>query len=304
MELYFLGTGAGMPTTERNVTAIALRMFEERGTFWLFDAGEATQHQMLHSPLKPSKLEKVFITHLHGDHLFGLPGLLSSRSHQGGVEAMEVYGPRGIRQYLDVVFATSQSYLNYDLKIIEIEEGIVFSDEQCTVEAALLDHRIECYGYRIEEAARPGKIDVQRLISYGIQPGPLYGQLKQGKDVYLENGQTIRAQDVIGEPIPGRVVTILGDTSPCEGSRRLSQNADMIVHEATFGQERSDSARAYGHSTAQEAALTAKEANAGQLILTHFSARYSDLQPLLQEAQQLFPSTALAEQYAAYPISK
>ncbi|WP_314587790.1 ribonuclease Z [Paenibacillus terrigena] len=304
MELYFLGTGAGMPTTERNVTSIALRMFDERGTFWLFDAGEATQHQILKSPLKPSKLEKIFVTHLHGDHIFGLPGLLSSRSHQGGTETLEIYGPAGLRQYIETSLQLSQSHLNYDIHITEIDEGIVFEDGQCKVEASRLDHRIESFGYRVVEKDRQGRIDVEALTKAGIPPGPIYGKLKQGEDVVLEDGSVIYAQQYISEPIPGTIVTILGDTRPCEGSRYLAQRADVLVHEATFMGGLETLAETFYHSTSRQAAETARDAGVGQLILTHFSARYSDVEPLMEEAKQIFPNTLAAKQLELIPVRK
>jgi len=304
MELYFLGTGAGMPTTERNVTSIALRMFDERGTFWLFDAGEATQHQILKSPLKPSKLEKIFVTHLHGDHIFGLPGLLSSRSHQGGTEKLEIYGPTGLRQYIETSLQLSQSHLNYEVLTIEIDEGIVFEDEQCKVEAARLDHRIESFGYRVIEKDRPGRIDVEALTKAGIPPGPIYGKLKQGVDVVLEDGTVINPHQFIGAPIPGMIVTILGDTRPCAGSRYLANGADVLVHEATFMEGLESLAENFYHSTTRQAAETARDAGVGQLVLTHFSARYSDIEPLVVEAKLIYPHTIAANQLELIPIRR
>jgi len=286
------------------VTSIALRMFDERGTFWLFDAGEATQHQILKSPLKPSKLEKIFVTHLHGDHIFGLPGLLSSRSHQGGTEALEIYGPAGLQQYIETSLQLSQSHLNYEIQIKEIDEGIVFEDEQCKVEAARLDHRIESFGYRVVEKDRPGRIDVEALTKAGIPPGPIYGKLKQGEDVVLEDGAVIYAKQYISEPISGMIVTILGDTRPCEGSRYLAQNADVLVHEATFMEGLESLAGTFYHSTTRQAAETARDAGVGQLVLTHFSARYSDVEPLLEEAKLIFPNTLAAKQLELIPIRR
>ena len=151
VDIFFLGTGAGMPAKLRNVTSIALKLLEERGAVWLFDAGEATQHQILHTPIKPRRIEKIFITHLHGDHIYGLPGLLSSRSFQGGESEVTVYGPKGIKDYIHVSLSISQTYLKYPLVVIEIEEGSIFEDEQFLVESRRLDHGIPSYGYRIVE---------------------------------------------------------------------------------------------------------------------------------------------------------
>lgn len=159
MELIFLGTGAGKPSRERNVTALILNLLTERQSLWLFDCGEGTQHQMLRGRIKNlKKLEKVFITHLHGDHIFGLPGLLNSRSMQGNSAPLTVYGPVGIKTYLETVLTLSDSRITYPLEIIEITAGELFTDATFTVSATLLDHRIETYGYRIVERNQPGRV--------------------------------------------------------------------------------------------------------------------------------------------------
>ncbi|BFH62169.1 ribonuclease Z [Paenibacillus azoreducens] len=305
MELEFLGTNAGVPSLQRNVTSIALRMFEERRAFWLFDCGEATQHQILRSSLKLSKLEKIFITHLHGDHIFGLPGLLSSRAYQGGTTKLTVYGPPGLKQYIEVSLMLSQSRIEYELEVIEHTGGIVFEDEDVTVESLLLDHRIDSYGYRIAEKDKPGSLDLKRLAEYGLKPGPAYGRLKRGESIDLGNGKTLHPDDVLGQPKKGRIVTILGDTRPCDNVIELARDADLLVHEATFMHDLKESAYNYHHCTSIQAAEAAVAAGAKELILTHFSSRYKDqehLQPLLDEAQSVFPKTLLAEEFMLFPV--
>lgn len=307
MELLFLGTNAGVPTLQRNVTSIALRLFEERRSFWLFDCGEATQHQILRSPLKLSKLEKIFITHLHGDHLFGLPGLLASRNNQGGTSPLTVYGPRGIKEFLDTTMKLSQSRVDYVLEVVEHEGGIIFEDKGFIVESRLLEHRIDSYGYRVTEKDRTGSLNMTLLESHGIRPGPLYGKLKCGESIELENGTVLRPEDVLGQPKKGRIVTILGDTRPCPAVVTLAQGADMLVHEATFLHEMVETAHEYYHSTAIQAANAAKDAEAKQLVLTHFSSRYKDMEQLgqlLEEAKEIFPNTMLAEEFHILPIER
>ena len=222
MELFFLGTGAGIPAKLRNVTSIALKLLEERRTIWLFDCGEATQHQILHTTIKPSKLEKIFITHLHGDHIYGLPGLLSSRSFQGGESNVTVYGPTGIKAFVETSLKVSGTYLKYSLEIIEITEGIIFEDEQFIVEARLFDHGIPSYGFRIVEKDRPGTLLVDKLQEMGVKPGPIYKQIKTGEIVTLEDGTVIDPTRFVGHKQKGRIVTILGDTRTCENAKRLS----------------------------------------------------------------------------------
>ncbi|WP_223066258.1 ribonuclease Z [Paenibacillus caui] len=307
MELYFMGTNAGVPSLQRNVTSLALRLLEERRSFWLFDCGEGTQHQVLRSPLRLSKLENIFITHLHGDHLFGLPGLLSSRAYQGGDTPLSLYGPKGLKKFVDVTLGISESRVNYELNIHEHSGGVLFEDDTFRVEAALLDHRIDSYGYRIIEKDRPGRLDFELLDRHGIKPGPLYGKLKRGENIVTEQGTVVRSSDVVGKPKRGRIVTILGDTRPCKAAVELARDADVLVHESTFLHELRKIAYDYHHSTAVQAAETAKEAGAHEMILTHFSSRYKDevqLSPLLLEAEAVFPNSKLAVEHVLFPVHK
>lgn len=305
MELYFLGTNAGVPSLERNVTAVALRLLEERRSFWLFDCGEATQHQILRSPLKLSKLEKLFVTHLHGDHIFGLPGLISSRAYQGGDSPLQIYGPVGLKAFIENTLAISQSHINYELEIIEHDGGIIFEDDSFYVESAMLDHRIESFGYRIVQKDQPGKLNMEYLSRVGMKPGPLYGQLKRGEQVTAPDGTIVSPTDVLGEPKKGRIVTILGDTRPCEGVGKLATGADLLVHEATFLHELASTAHTYYHSTARQAAEAALEAGARSLYLTHFSSRYKSeeqLEALALEAREIFSASHLAIEHVLYPV--
>ncbi|MGF7047513.1 ribonuclease Z [Paenibacillus sp. DS2015] len=307
MEITFLGTNAGVPTLQRNVTAIALRLFEERRSFWLFDCGEATQHQILRSSLKLSKLEKIFITHLHGDHLFGLPGLLASRSNQGGISPLTLYGPVGLKQFIDTVMSLSQSRMEYELNIVEHDGGVIFEDDGFKVESELLEHRIDSYGYRITEKERPGSLNLALLESHGIKPGPVYGKLKRGESIDLGDGKILKPEDVLGTPKKGRIVTILGDTRPCPSVHLLAKDADLLVHEATFLHDMVDTAHDYYHSTALQAAVAAKNSDVTELVLTHFSSRYKDLEQLtvlLDEAQEVFPNTRLAEELSIIEVRR
>lgn len=297
VDFVFLGTGAGVPAKARNVTSIALQLLEERGTVWLFDCGEATQHQILKTTVKPRKIEKIFITHLHGDHIFGLPGLLGSRSFQGGTEKLTIYGPKGIADFVHTSLKVSTTHLKYELEIHEIEAGIIFEDEQFTVQALPLDHGIYCVGYRIVEKDRPGTLLVDKLMNEGIKPGPLFKTLKNGGIVQLEDGRILDGNNYLGEAQKGRVIAILGDTRMCENAVHLAKNADYVIHEATFAANELDMATAYFHSTTVQAAETAKAAFAKNLILTHISSRYTgDVAPLLrQESEAIFPNTIVAE---------
>ena len=304
MDVFFLGTGAGIPAKLRNVTAIALKLLEERGSIWLFDCGEATQHQILHTSIKPRRIEKIFITHLHGDHIYGLPGLLASRSFQGGDSAVTVYGPSGLKAFIEVSLKVSQTYLKYPLQVVEIEEGIIFDDHQFTVEARILEHGVRSFGYRIVEKDRPGPLNVEKLTSAGIPPGPIYKKIKDGNPVELDDGRVLDPNEFLGPRQRGRVLTILGDTRPCEATQHLAKEADLLIHEATFSGEDSELAHEYFHSTTLQAGEAARSANVKRLCLTHISSRYNPegWDRLVQEARTIFPETIIAEDFMEVPI--
>ncbi|WP_164218132.1 ribonuclease Z [Virgibacillus sp. YIM 98842] len=304
MELLFLGTGAGIPSKERNVSSIALKLLQELNSIWLFDCGEATQHQILHTSIKPGKISKIFITHMHGDHIFGLPGVLSSRSFQGGEESLTIYGPKGIKEYTETALRLSRTSLTYPLIIEEISEGFVFENDSFTVYAKELDHRIPSFGFRIVEKNKPGTLLADKLKNMGIEPGPVYQQIKENEQVALENGTVIYRNDVVGPEKPGKVITILGDTRAAQTFSEFVHGSDILVHESTFNHENRDLAYKYFHSTAVEAAELAKKSQCSRLILTHVSSRYQNKETaaLLLEAQQVFPNTALAHDFLQLKI--
>ncbi|ABO67612.1 Metal-dependent hydrolase [Geobacillus thermodenitrificans NG80-2] len=306
LELLFLGTGAGVPAKERNVSSIALQLLEERGATWLFDCGEATQHQILHTAIRPRRIEHIFITHLHGDHLFGLPGLLGSRSFQSGETPLTVFGPKGIRQFVETALTVSGTRLRYELNIAEIDEGVIFDDERFSVTAKRLDHGMPSYGFRVAEKDLPGPLLVDRLKALGVRPGPIYQQIKQGKTVVLEDGTVLDGREFVGPPQKGRIVAVLGDTRFCEAAIELAHEADVVIHEATFAAAEQRLARDYFHSTTTDAAEVAKRAGAKRLILTHISSRYQGeaALKLLEEARRVFPNTELAADFASFSIPR
>lgn len=306
MELLFLGTGAGVPAKERNVSSVALQLLDERGATWLFDCGEATQHQILHTAIRPRRIEHIFITHLHGDHLFGLPGLLGSRSFQSGETPLTVFGPKGIRAFVETALSVSGTRLRYELNIAEIEEGVIFDDERFQVIAKRLDHGMLSYGFRVVEKDLPGPLLVERLQALGVRPGPIYQQIKQGKTVMLDDGTVIDGREFVGPPQKGRIVAVLGDTRFCEAAIELARDADVVVHEATFAAAEQRLAHDYFHSTTTDAAEVARRAGAKRLILTHISSRYQGEAALrlVAEARKVFPNTDLAADFASFSIPR
>ncbi|AXW86477.1 ribonuclease Z [Lonsdalea britannica] len=304
MELIFLGTSAGVPTKARNVASLALDLQGPRPAFWLFDCGEGTQHQILHTRLSASKIEKIFITHLHGDHLFGLPGLLCSRSMAGCQAPLTLYGPAGLKTFIDNALSLSGSYLTYPMEVVEVTSGPVCEDEHRVVTAYPMSHTLTCFGYRIEERPKPGALDVARLTKEGVRPGSWFQPLKRGESVTLEDGRTLNGADYLGPPTPGRSLAIFGDTRPSEAGRLLAAGVDVMVHEATVEANMADRASERGHSTTEQAATLALEAGAGRLIITHISARYGqeDSKRLLAECRAIFPATDMATDLATFRV--
>ena len=303
MQLTFLGTCAGTPSLQRNVTSIALTL-SHRGDCWLFDCGEATQHQFMRSALKPGKLQKIFITHLHGDHIFGLPGLLTSRSMGGIPEPLTIYGPPGLRQFVETALSLSGSFVTYPLEIVEIAAGELFDDGAIKATAFSLNHVLPCFGFRIEQHDKPGFLDAEKLRADNVPRGPWFQQLKQGQSVTLEDGRVIHGRDYLGPSTPGKKLAIFGDTAPTENALALAAEVDVMVHETTLEAAMEEKANGRGHSTTVQAATAARDARAKRLIATHFSSRYrsEDMPRLLAECQAIFPNTELARDFAVFEV--
>ncbi len=308
LKLTFLGTGAGSPSVTRNVSALALT-WVQRGALWLFDAGEGTQQQVLKAPVRLSQLEQIYVTHLHGDHVFGLPGLLASRSSAQDIETpVTIFGPTGLEEWLRLTLRVTATGLRFPLHFVTVTDGVVFEDETRTVHCRRLAHRIPSYGYAVQEKPRPGTFDAGAARALGIAPGPVYGRLKAGETVTLDDGRVVDGAELVGPERPDRKLCVCGDTAPTAAAVELAAGADVLVHEATFLTEQADKAAVSGHSTAAGAAYIAREAGVETLILTHISPRYesdgaSRLAELLAEAQAVFPNTLLAHDFWEYAIN-
>lgn len=300
MKVIPLGTSSGKPTLKRNVSALAM---VRDGEWLLFDCGEGTQTQIIRAGLSPNRLAAIFITHLHGDHFNGLPGLLSTMGMDRRERELTVVGPPGVREYLDTLARLKVLWINYPMRVqeygkkdlLEAEQTTVFETSTYTVSTLALDHRVFALGYRLSEKPRPGKFNVERAKQLGVPRGPLFGRLQNGQEITLANGTVVRPADVLGEERPGKSAVYCLDTRPCAASVALARDVDLLIHEATYTQAFIEEAHQYGHSTAMQAAQVASEANVAGLLLTHFSSRFPDSLPLLEEARLIFPRARLAQ---------
>jgi ribonuclease Z len=308
LQITFLGTSSGVPTRSRNVSSVAVRL-PQRAEFWLFDCGEGTQHQLLRSEIKSSQLTRIFVTHMHGDHIYGLMGLLASCGLAGNVQRVDIYGPPDLDEYLKACRRYSQTHFSYPVKVHTVRPGIVYEDSEFTVTCGLLKHRVPAFGYRITEKDRPGHFDVEQAAALGIPSGPLYGRLKRGEVIMLPDGRSVNGADLCGQTEQGRKLAYCTDTVFCETSIELAQDADVLIHEATFAHQDAELAYQRLHSTSTMAAQVALTAQVKRLIMTHFSPRYApgnaiELKDLLAEARSIFPNTELASDFWTYEIPR
>jgi ribonuclease Z len=293
LRVVFLGTSSGKPTLQRNVSSVGLVL---EGQLVLFDCGEGTQLQMIRAGLRPSRLALVAISHLHGDHLNGLPGFLSTLGMNQHERSVRVLGPRGLRDYVRSLRRLGILVPRFPLSTCEIEAlGEVHQAPQFRVLAAPLDHRIETWGFRFEEHDRPGRFDVEGAEALGVPRGPLFGQLQRGQSVTLADGRVIQSDQVMGPPRPGRTVAYVPDTLPCDGAAWLADGVDLLIHEGTYSHTLLADAQERGHSTVRQAAEMARRAGAKRLIITHISPKHDDPRPLLAEAREVFEPTIIAK---------
>jgi ribonuclease Z len=291
---------------------VALRL-PQRSELWLFDCGEATQHQFLRSELRVSQLSRIFITHMHGDHVFGLPGLLASLGMAGTCEGIDLYGPDPLRDFLEGILRTSSTRIGYPLRTHRVAEAastgtLLLDDPDFTVRCTPLIHRIPAFAYRVDQKPRSGRFDVEQARALGIPPGPVYADLKAGRTVTLEDGRVINGAALCGPERPGSSVVYCTDTVFCEAAVDLARGADLLIHESTFSHGEAEMAYQRQHSTSTMAAQTALEAGVKQLALTHLSPRYMPGNPmtpddLLAEAQAIFPNTLVAKDFLSIEVA-
>lgn len=276
------------------------------GRLLLFDCGEGTQFQLLRGGLGRSHLDAVFVTHLHGDHVYGLPGLLTTLALNERTAPLTIVGPPGLRAMLRAIPGLAKDDPPYRIDVHEWPDDLdcetVYEDRALTVEARPLDHRVACAGYRLTERTRPGSVDGDAARAAGASSPEHFQALKRGETVALADGRLLSPEVLVGPPKPGASFAYVLDTAPCAGGRALAHRADLVLHEATFTEAHAERAAATGHSTARQAAEVARDAGARRLLLTHVSARYRDTSALAAEAQAVFPASSVAAELERYPV--
>jgi len=290
LSILFLGTAGSMPTVQRAPASLLIRRGGDR---ILIDCGEGSQRQLLLSVGLPD-LEHVFLTHYHADHFLGLPGMLKTFTLRGREIPLTVYGPRGL---VGLMSDLRRIYgkLSYEVKLRELTPGDAVELSGYRVGAYTVEHRTEALGYALVEDDRPGRFDPERARELGVPEGPLFGELQRGEPVEVD-GRRVLPDDVMGEPRPGRKLVFSGDSEPCDTTVVVAQEAEVLVHEATFSEEECERARQTGHSTAREAADLARRANVSLLALTHLSSRYFG--PVIEkEAREVFERSVVPRDF-------
>lgn len=301
-KIVFLGTSAGVPTEARFLPSIALVW---NGDILLFDVGEGTQYRMIKAQLSPLKVKRIFITHMHGDHVLGLPGLIMTMSMLKRTSDLEIFGPSGIISFLNCLLPAiheDEENTKFKIKVSEItQDGLVTTGEDYEIYAIKVRHSIENWAYKFVEKDRPGKFDEEKAKELGIPEGPVRKELIEGKTVNI-NGKIITPEMVVGPPRPGFKFVYTGDTAFSENLINFCKGVDVLIHESTFDLSKEESAKKVFHSLASDAAVVAALAKVKKLVLTHFSARYKDTSILVEEARKIFKNVVAAEDLLEIPI--
>ncbi|MEM3552472.1 MAG: ribonuclease Z [Candidatus Bathyarchaeia archaeon] len=292
MDIIFLGSGGSIPTKKRNLPCILVK---REGELLMFDCGEAAQKQFLSIKAGINKNMKIFISHMHGDHVLGLPGLIQSFSLLGRERKLEIYGPKGIKKFLNCIKKNIPFNLSFKIDIHEVDEGEILEENAYIIKAAWANHTIPCLSFALIEKPKPGKFNPEKARKLGIPEGPLWKKLQMGESIKIDS-KIIEPKEVVGPPRPGVKIVYSSDTRPCKALEELSKNADLLIFDSTFDNSKKDKAKEYGHSTCLQAAEIAKKANVKKLVLTHLSPIYEGHEDeLIKQARKIFKKTLLAE---------
>ncbi len=297
MRITFLGTTAAVPTRERNHTSIALHYMNE---IILLDCGEGTQNQMVKAKVSFMKIKKIFITHFHGDHFLGLPGLIQTMSLNDRSEPLYIYGPKGIDYLVEIVKSLGAYDLNFEIIPVEIKNNFKIEEKHYTIKCVEVEHNIETYGIIFEEK-KGREFLLEKALALGLKPSPLFKKLQEGKEVIV-NGRVIKPDDVLGEQKKGFKVVYSSDTRPCRAIEENCKDA-VLIHDSTFDDTLKEDAKEKKHSTCVEAAEIAKRGGAKELYLTHISPRYKDDSILAEQARKIFENVHVAKDLMQVELS-
>jgi len=285
MKVVFLGVGGGVPTLRRSLPAVAVRI---DGRILLFDCGEGTQIQLQRAQLSLQRISEIYISHLHGDHCLGLPGLLSTMVLLGRSKPLAIFGPRGIESFVKATLELTQVDPEYELTVREVDSGIIFRRTRYTVECLPAIHSVPALSFILRMADRPGRFNPARAKKLGVPQGPLWRKLQSGHPVQTPTGRIVTPREVLGAPRKGVAIAYSGDTAPNPQLVAAARGVALLIHDATYTEEHAAKAAEYLHSTAAQAAQIAKEAGAQQLALIHISPRYEEGVQHEKEAQRVF----------------
>ena len=295
LRVVFLGTSGSVPTLKRSLPSVVLQSSREQ---IMFDCGENVQRQMMHVKVSFHRKMKVLITHLHGDHVLGLPGLLQTMALMDRKEPVKIYGPLGIKEFLICTKETLNFGLTFPVEIFEIaSEGVICDEEEYSISTVRTNHAVESYAFAFIEKPRPGKFHPKKALAKGVAAGEMWSKLQHGEEIKLPNGTKVKPTEVMGPMRSGRKIIYTGDTKPFEEFASFADNADLVIHDCTFDDSLAEKAATDGHSTPSQAAKQAKTAKAKLLVLSHISARYPNAELLLKQSKEVFLNTILAEDF-------
>lgn len=298
MKLVFLGTGGSWPSRERNVSSIAMKM---NGEIILLDCGEGTQRQLMQSSLSFMKIKKILISHFHGDHFLGVPGLIQSMYLNERSEPLEIFGPKGTSYIINSLLSLGYFNPTFDIITQDLKDKDIIVCEDYEIKIRSVDHGVPTLAFCIEEQPRKGKFNKEKALELGIPEGPLFRKLQEGGTI-VHDGVTVNPETVMGIPRKGRKIVYSGDTKPTQAVIELAKDCDVLIHDATLDKNLEDKASDFGHSSASQAAFIAKEAGVKVLFLTHISPRYKDGSILEEEAKKIFQKSYLATDFLEYDV--
>lgn len=296
MKITFLGTSAMVPTKERNHFSFYLK-YKNEGM--LFDCGEGTQRQLRVAGIRPSKITRIFITHFHGDHILGLPGLFQTLAAADYNNTLKIYGPKGLKEVIGRLFELFVFDKNLKIKVKEIEQTKFLETSDFSVFSYPLEHNVRCLGYKVVEKDKT-KVNMNKAHQLGLKEGPLIGKLQKNQSVEL-NGKKILPSQVTYK-VKGKTLGFISDTVLTANCYEIAKNADLLISEATHTSKDKEKTKEFKHFTAKEAAVVARDSCSKKLVLTHFSQRYKEAKPLVEDAKQIFENVIAAEDFMEIKI--